>query len=143
MVRGHALVRMGRREEGIQELQEAIALSPTFAAAHQLAGDYFYQGRSYPNAVRHYQEVVRLSPYFTEQISWNYSEALVQWGEELVKQKEVDAAIEKFERAVTLEPRDQARLRDRIARLKAEREAAPVTDKGSGPATRRPDAKAP
>ena len=142
LARGHALVRMGRREEAIQEIQEAIALSPTFAAAHQFAGDYFFERRSYPDAVRHYQEVARLSPYFTEQISWNYSQALVQWGEELVKQKEVDAAIEQFERAVTLKPRD-ARLRDRIARLKAERDAAPVTEKGSGPATRRPDPKTP
>lgn len=142
VARGHALARMGRMEEAIQEIQEAIALSPTFAGAHQLAGNYFYERRSYPDAVRHYSEVVRLSPYFTEQISWKYFRALVQWGDELVTQKEVDAAIEKFEWAVTLEPRD-ARLKDRIAKLKAEREAAPATEKGSGPATRRPDAKAP
>ncbi|MCI0483320.1 MAG: tetratricopeptide repeat protein [candidate division NC10 bacterium] len=142
LARGLSLVRMGKREQGIQEIQKAIALSPTFVAAHQIAGDYFYESRSFSDAVRHYQELARLSSHFAEQISWKYSSALVRWGEELAKQKELDAAIEKFESVLTLEPRNQ-RLKDRIARLKAERDAAPATDKGSGSATRPPDAKAP
>jgi TolB-like protein/DNA-binding winged helix-turn-helix (wHTH) protein/Tfp pilus assembly protein PilF len=59
---GEFLSVFGRHEEGIRELETAVALDPLSAIVHHQAGQTLQQARLYDQAIREYQQALKLNP---------------------------------------------------------------------------------
>jgi protein O-mannosyl-transferase len=93
---GNALVRLGRLDEGVQHLREAIRLWPGNAEAHNSLGAALGRQGQLGEAISHLQESLRLSPA--------NADAHCNLGDALLIQGREDEAIHQFQEAVRLNP---------------------------------------
>jgi tetratricopeptide (TPR) repeat protein len=93
---GIALAQQGKVIEAVEQYDQALRVSPDYAAAHNdLASALMRQGRL-QGAIEHYEQAVRLEPDFAE-AHYNLGNALLQAGR-------VQDAIDHYERAVRIAP---------------------------------------
>jgi TolB-like protein/DNA-binding SARP family transcriptional activator len=109
---GTACLWTGRIEVGIKAMEDAIALNPSFAAAHaNLAFLLNYCGRS-DQAAEYVLKAIRLSPYDSRMFLWLPALAAANY-----QQHKYEEAIEIGRRALALKPDYPAGLRYVVAAL--------------------------
>jgi Flp pilus assembly protein TadD len=93
---GTSYVRVGRFEEAVQHLEEALRLDPRSANAHNYLGGALLGLRRDEDALAHFRRAVALSPR-DEHLHFNLAKALDQTGRSA-------EAIREFGRAIALNP---------------------------------------
>lgn len=91
---GNLLIVVGRLEDGVAELRQALALEPLSLITRAALPWGLYHARSYDEALRHFEDILRLEPQYELAHYW------IGWIEEELG--EVDRAVESLERAVQL-----------------------------------------
>jgi protein O-mannosyl-transferase len=98
---GQALVREGRRDEGIDHFREALRIAPTLVEAHLALADALLEEDDQATAIAHYTEALRLKPDAT---------AHAKLGNALWHAGKAGDATVHFEEAVRLAPDDAESL---------------------------------
>jgi protein O-mannosyl-transferase len=93
---GGSLIRMGRPNNAIAPLQEALRLKPDYAMAHYNLGNALLQTGHPEEAIEHYQQALRLNP--------DYAEAHYNLGTVLSQTGRPQEAIEHYQQAIRLNP---------------------------------------
>jgi protein O-mannosyl-transferase len=93
---GIALVKKGRADEAIRQLQEAIRLKPAYAKAHADLGALLAEKGQTDAAIRHFQGAIRLKPQDGET---HYNLGLV-----FEQKGQMDEALRQYQEAVRLSP---------------------------------------
>ena len=96
IVKGAALVEMGRFRESVKPLKEAVRLSPGSPRAHAYLGDALSQAGKMEDALSQYDEALRLDS--------SYARALRGRGDALSHLGRFQEAYEAYERALEVEP---------------------------------------
>lgn len=141
--RGAALIELRRTDEAIADFDRAIALAPGHAGAWINRGEALLLRRLLPEALQSYDAAIRLDPQSPEgwlgranvlvlsrrveeakracqevlAVAPNSVKALVQFGQCLAHQGDVEAAIALFEQALRIDPRDEGAHANRIFTL--------------------------
>lgn len=110
---GDALQSAGRPDEALKAWEEGRDVNPNDPAAHNKVGIAYAERRRYDDAIREFQEVVRLSEIFNE--------AWFHMGESYEAKGEVDKAKEAYQNAINKADGPNGWVdaaRDRLAQLK-------------------------
>jgi Tfp pilus assembly protein PilF len=99
---GVTLWKNGRRQEAIEQYEQALSLKPDHALAHNNLGLALQKTGRLRDAISHYKQALRLEPGYVEALN-NLGVALAEMGAER-------EALEHYERALQLRP-DSALLR--------------------------------
>jgi Flp pilus assembly protein TadD len=103
---GSALVAVGRLAESIEQYRSAVSLRPDFVNARfNLANALARSGR-FEESIADYRQVLEAYPS-DELAKQRMSQALVQYGDALVRQGDTAQADKRFEEALALDPENQ------------------------------------
>jgi tetratricopeptide (TPR) repeat protein len=93
---GRSLLQAGKLQPAIEQLQQAIALAPSYAKAHFLLGNaYVQQGRT-GEALEQYQQAIDAQP--------GYADAHYNLGDLLKQTGRLDEAAAQYQEALRLDP---------------------------------------
>lgn len=93
---GTAYLQIGRVQEAMAHLEEALRLKPDYAEAHANLGSALRAQRRLPEAIRHFRMALRIKPQ-DDRVQFNLANALNEGGQP-------DDAIRHFRQALTINP---------------------------------------
>ena len=119
---GDALQKTGRAKEAIGYYQEAIAIKPDYVEVYANLGTLYAQQQQWQQAIKYYQQALKVDPKFTavyqhlarcQQLQRDQSNPestpdlanLVRQGKSLQQQGDTQTALERYLKAVAIEPK--------------------------------------
>jgi tetratricopeptide (TPR) repeat protein len=105
---GNALLGQGRLEEGVAQLQKALAINPKYLEAHNSLGAAYQMQGKLDAAVAEYQATIRIKP--------DFAPAHCNLGALLHRQGKLQKAAEHFETALRVNP-DYSKARNNFGAL--------------------------
>ncbi len=93
---GDVLLKQGRIDEAISQVQQAIRLKPGYADGYNNLGAILYKQGWIDEAIRQYQEALRLNP--------DYADACYNLGNAFYKKGQIDEAIRQYRETIRLRP---------------------------------------
>lgn len=101
-------------DEKLRAYQQAIALCPDYAEAHNNLGDVYEKLGRFPEALRHYQRATELDPHLAI--------AYLSLGDVYLRIGEYAQAVAAYDRGLQLDPEDRLGKRSQRARAQLLRE---------------------
>lgn len=121
---GDVLLKQGNHEDTVNAYNEAIEIDPDDARAYNGLGNAFSKQRNYEKAVLQYKKALDIDPGYadalqgyretlkalerikSERVHEELTKAFYNQGNELLKQREYEKAIEAFKKTIEMNPED-------------------------------------
>jgi Flp pilus assembly protein TadD len=104
---GSSLVTVGRVPEAIAQFQQAVTLRPDFVNARFNLANAFTRSNRWQEAIGEYNRVLATYPN-DELAKQRFAQALVQYGDALLKDGKRSEAAAQFGKALSLDPKNEA-----------------------------------